>query len=105
MSGGHRLIVQLLYGSGLRLREAMQLRIKGLIFLRLIVVRDAKGQESQVTMIPSSVQTALQEHFWQVKRIHQQDSEQGCGAVTLPFASAWKDRTLLISLLIQQSRL
>jgi integrase len=44
MSGVHRLIIQLLYGSELRLREAMQLRIKDLDFpQQQIVVRDARG--------------------------------------------------------------
>jgi len=32
LSGVERLVIQLLYGSGLRLREAMQLRIKDLDF-------------------------------------------------------------------------
>ena len=44
MTGVHRIIVQLLYGSGLRLREAMQLRIKDLDFSQhQILVRDTKG--------------------------------------------------------------
>jgi len=91
MSGVHRLIVQLLYGSGLRLREAMQLRIKDLDFPQSqIVVRDAKGQESRLTMLPNSVQIPLKEHLQQVKRIHQQDLNLGYGAVTLPFALARK---------------
>ncbi|NEP16056.1 MAG: integron integrase [Leptolyngbya sp. SIO4C1] len=91
MSGVHRLIVQLLYGSGLRLREAMQLRIKDLDFPQSqIVVRDAKGQESRLTMLPSSVQMPLKEHLQQVKRMHQQDLNLGYGAVTLPFALARK---------------
>ncbi|NJN03838.1 MAG: integron integrase, partial [Leptolyngbyaceae cyanobacterium RM1_1_2] len=91
MSGVHRLIVQLLYGSGLRLREAMQLRIKDLDFPQSqIVVRDAKGQESRLTMLPNSVQMPLKEHLQQVKRTHQQDLNLGYGAVTLPFALAHK---------------
>ncbi len=91
MSGVHRLVVQLLYGSGLRLREAMQLRIKDLDFPQSqIVVRDAKGQESRVTMLPSSVQMPLKEHLEQVRRIHQQALNLGYGAVTLPFALARK---------------
>ncbi|WP_204138786.1 integron integrase [Halomicronema sp. CCY15110] len=91
MSGVHRLIVQLLYGSGLRLREAMQLRIKDLDFPQSqIVVRDAKGQESRLTMLPNSVQMPLKEHLQQVKHTHQQDLNLGYGAVTLPFALARK---------------
>ncbi|NJL53896.1 integron integrase [bacterium] len=87
MSGVHRLIVQLLYGSGLRLREAMQLRIKDLDFTQhQIVVQDTKGRQSRVTMLPTSIAEPLQEHLQVVKRLHQQDLEQGYGAVTLPFA-------------------
>ncbi|NJL57985.1 integron integrase [bacterium] len=89
MSGVHRLMVQLLYGSGLRLREATQLRIKDLDFTQhQIVVQDTKGQQSRVTMLPTSIVEPLQEHLQMVKRLHQQDLEQGYGAVTLPFALA-----------------
>ncbi|MFE4106679.1 integron integrase [Almyronema epifaneia] len=91
MSGVHRLIVQLLYGSGLRLREAMQLRIKDLDFPQhQIVVRDTKGQESRITMLPTKLNHPLQEHLQDVKRLHQRDLDQGYGAVTLPFALARK---------------
>jgi integrase len=51
MSGVSQLIAQMLYGGGLRLREAMQLRIKDLDFPRhQIVVRDAKGHGSRVQL-------------------------------------------------------
>ena len=93
MSGVHRLIVQLLYGSGLRLREAMQLRIKDLDFSQhQILVRDTKGQESRVTVLSASIIDELKEHLQGVKRIHLQDLERGYGAVTLPFALARKYR-------------
>jgi site-specific recombinase XerD len=53
MTGVHQLLIVLLYGSGLRLREARQLRIKDLDFSqRQIIVRDAKGGKSRVTMLP-----------------------------------------------------
>ena len=87
MSGVHRLIVQLLYGSGLRVREAMQLRIKDLDFPQhQIIVREAKGQSSRITILSEQVTIPLQEHLQSVKRLHTQDLEQGYGAVTLPFA-------------------
>ncbi|MEM8806478.1 MAG: integron integrase, partial [Cyanobacteria bacterium P01_G01_bin.38] len=91
MSGVHRLLAQLLYGSGLRLREAMQLRIKDLDFSqRQIVVRDTKGQEGRLTMLPTKLLQPLQAHLQDVKRFHQRDLDQGYGAVTLPFALARK---------------
>ncbi|MEM7061736.1 MAG: integron integrase [Cyanobacteria bacterium P01_B01_bin.77] len=91
MSGVHRLIVQILYGSGLRLREAIQLRIKDLDFPQhQIIVRNAKGNDSRVTMLPARLVEPLQEHLKGVKRLYHQDLEQGYGAVILPFALARK---------------
>jgi len=91
ISGVHQLIVQLLYGSGLRLREAMQLRIQDLDFpQQQIVVRDTKGQKSRITMLPTKLIQPLQDHLQDVKRIHHRDLNQGYGAVTLPFALARK---------------
>ncbi|NER00067.1 MAG: integron integrase [Cyanothece sp. SIO2G6] len=91
MFGVHRLIVQLLYGSGLRLRESMQLRVKDLDFSQQqIVVRDTKGNKSRVTMLPSTIIEPLKNHLQDVKRLHIQDLGQGYGATTLPFALAKK---------------
>lgn len=50
-------MVQLLYGSGLRLRECLSLRVKDLDFSRQAsVVRDAKGQKDRVTVLPRQAQ-------------------------------------------------
>jgi integron integrase len=87
MSGIYQLIARLLYGSGLRLNEALQLRVKDLdIAQQQIVVRNAKGMESRITMLPSSVIQELHEHLQGVKRRHQKDLERGYGAAHLPFA-------------------
>jgi integron integrase len=87
VSGVYQLIAQLLYGGGLRLREAMQLRIKDLDFPQhQIIVRDAKGHESRATLLPAKVVPALKEHLATVKRMHNLDLDQGYGAVTLPYA-------------------
>ncbi|MEP0904259.1 tyrosine-type recombinase/integrase [Leptolyngbya subtilissima ST-M1] len=55
-----------------------------------VVVRDAKGQESRITMLPTSLIFPLQDHLEDVQRTHRQDLDQGYGAVTLPFALARK---------------
>jgi integrase len=69
----------------------MQLRIKDLDCAQYqIVVRDAKGQNSRVTMLPERIVQPLQDHLMGVKRLHEQDLEQGYGAVILPFALARK---------------
>jgi integron integrase len=91
LSGKYLLIAKVLYGSGLRVSEALRLRIKDLDFAQMqIVVRDSKGQKSRVTMLPQSVVDDLKFHLQGVKRRHQLDLEQGHGLVDLPFALARK---------------
>jgi integron integrase len=87
LSGVHKLVMQILYGSGLRLTEGLQLRVKDLDFSQQqIMVRDAKGKESRVTMLPRSLSDALKIHLQYVRQLHQKDLEQGYGSVYLPFA-------------------
>jgi integron integrase len=87
LSGVEQLFFQLLYGTGLRLNEGLRLRVKDLDFAqRQIVVRDAKGYESRVTMLPNRLIEPLAEHLRRVKRLHHLDLDQGYGSVSLPFA-------------------
>ncbi len=87
LSGVHLLFIQLLYGSGLRLNEGLRLRVKDLDFAqRQTVVRDVKGNESRVTMLPNCLIEPLSQHLQQVKRLHNLDLDQGYGSVYLPFA-------------------
>lgn len=69
-----RLVTALLYGSGLRLLEALQLRVKDVDFgsgeLR---IRMGKGQRDRVTMLPARLQPALGNHLRRVKRQHEHD--------------------------------
>jgi integron integrase len=83
----YQLVAKVLYGSGLRLSEGLKLRVKDLDFAQhQIVVRDAKGRESRITMLPNSLVELLSQHLQWVKRIHQQDLAQGYGSVYLPYA-------------------
>ena len=87
MSGIYQLQAKLLYGSGLRLLECLRLRVKDLDFeRRAIIVRDTKGNQDRVTLLPDSVVEPLKEHLLRVKRLHQEDLAKGCGAVYLPDA-------------------
>ena len=77
----------MLYGSGLRLLECLRLRVKDLDFeRRAIIVRDPKGNEDRVTVLPDSVIEPLKGHLLRVKRLHQEDLARGGGAVYLPDA-------------------
>jgi integron integrase len=87
LSEVHQILIQLLYGCGLRLHEALQLRIKDLDFAqRQIVLRDTKGMDSCVTMLPTKFLERLQDHLLLVKSMHRQDLKKGYGSVYLPFA-------------------
>ncbi len=90
--GVQGLVLMVLYGSGLRLTEGLQLRVKDLDFAqRQLVIRDAKGQESRVTMLPESLVESLQAQLQQVRRLHHRDLDQGYRSVYLPFALERKD--------------
>lgn len=87
MSGTPQLMAKLLYGSGLRVSECVQLRVKDIDFTqRQIVLRDAKGMQDRVTVLPDSLVKPLQEHLQRVKRLHGEDLKKGYGSVDLPFA-------------------
>lgn len=87
MSGVSGLVLKVLYGSGLRLSEGLSLRVKDLDFgQRQIVVRNPKGHESRVTMLPDTLLEALQDPLRKVKHLHNLALGQGHGSVYLPFA-------------------
>jgi len=82
MSGTPQLIAKLLYGSGLRLMEAIRLRVKDLDFAQhQVVVRDGKGMKDRVTVLPDSLIAPLQEHLQRAKLIHERDLAKGYGSV------------------------
>lgn len=87
LTGVHALMARLLYGSGLRLLECLRLRVKDVdVDRRALFVRDAKGNEDRVTMLPDSLVEPLMEHLRAVKRLHEDDLARGYGAVYLPDA-------------------
>jgi integron integrase len=87
----YRLIGKLLYGSGLRVSEAVRLRVKDLDFeQRHLAVRDGKGSHDRVTLLPEAVIPQLKEQLERARAIHRADLRQGLGAVHLPYALAHK---------------
>jgi integron integrase len=87
LRGAPLLIVSLLYGSGLRLMECLELRVKDVdLERRQIVLRRAKGQKDRITVLPDSLRPRLVEHLDAVRRIHTTDLARGVGAVPLPEA-------------------
>jgi integron integrase len=91
MSGLSLLVAQLLYGAGLRVSEALRLRVKDVDFgYEQIVVRDTKGNEDRVTYLPEVVQDALTEQIAYSLELHTNDLAAGHGRVWLPYALAEK---------------
>ena len=86
-AGTHRLIGGLLYGSGLRLMEAMRMRVKDVEFSRgELLVREGKGFKDRITMLPQSVAEPLKAHLLTVREVHRMDVVAGYGEVYLPHA-------------------
>jgi integron integrase len=87
LSGVYQLATKILYGSGLRLSEALRLRVKDVDFAQAqIVVREGKGGNSRITMLPTTIAETLKDHLQGTQRQHQQDLAQGYGSVYLPYA-------------------
>ncbi|TXH38622.1 MAG: integron integrase [Burkholderiaceae bacterium] len=91
LSGIHHLLGQLLYGTGMRVMEALRLRIKDVEFVRReITVREGKGAKDRVTVLPESLMASLQQQREWVMQLHTQDLTDGYGAVYMPHALAIK---------------
>jgi len=87
LDGVHHIIASLLYGSGLRLMEAMRLRIKDVDFERLeVTVRDGKGGKDRRTMLPRSLVEPLRSQLERVRIFHEQDIQNNVAPVYLPYA-------------------
>jgi len=87
LDGTMWLIASLLYGSGLRIMEALRLRVKDVDFARReILVREGKGFKDRVTMLPVSLIEPLKSHLLKVQALHMEDLSNGYGAVFMPMA-------------------
>lgn len=64
LEGEHRLFAQLLYGTGMRISEGLQLRVKDLDFDHgTIIVREGKGSKDRALMLPESLAPSLREQL------------------------------------------
>lgn len=91
MSGDRRLVATLLYGAGLRLLEALRLRVKDVdMERRQLTIREAKGNKDRVTVLPDCLRGPLGELLHRGQRFHAAEVEEGRGRVVLPGAFARK---------------
>ncbi len=83
----YTLVARLLYGTGLRVMEGVRLRVKDVDFSAgQIVVRDGKGANDRVTMLPDSLRVPLQGQLERARVVHEGDLAEGFGRVHLPYA-------------------
>jgi len=93
LNGVSYLVAALLYGSGMRLMEALRLRVKDVDFdRRAITVRAGKGNKDRVVPLPQATVEPLKMQLQQVKFIHDGDLADGYGEASLPHALARKYR-------------
>lgn len=91
LEGDMWLMASLMYGTGMRLNECLQLRVCDVGFAeREIVVRNGKGGKDRVTMLPLELARPLQEHLRRIRLLHRRDLADGWGRVVLPDALSRK---------------
>jgi integron integrase len=91
MKGTYLLICKMLYGSGMRLKECLRLRIKDIDYsVNEIVVRSGKGKKDRSTIFPDSLKPEITAHIRKVKIQHETDLAKGFGSVYMPYALAKK---------------
>lgn len=91
LTGVPFLVASLLYGAGLRLTEALHLRVKDIDFeMNQIIVRDGKGAKDRVTLLPESLRELLEQQIAKTRFTHTQDLRRGFGETWMPFALAKK---------------
>jgi integron integrase len=92
MEGEHELMARLMYGTGLRLSECLQLRVKDIdLERREVTVRQGKGGKDRLTMFPVSLIEPMKAHLRRVRHVHAADREAGVPGVELPHAYARKN--------------
>lgn len=91
LRGSPRLVVMLMYGAGLRLHEALSLRLKDLDLARhTVVVREGKGGKDRRSVLPERLIGVLAERVAELRMNHLREVQRGGGHVALPRALAAK---------------
>ncbi len=87
LNGEHRLFAQLLYGTGMRINEGLQLRVRDVDFERsTIIIREGKGGKDRAVMLPQRLVSELREQLARARLIWAADQEVGRGGVEMPDA-------------------
>src|SRR5262249_48140200 len=89
--GLYRLMVSLIYGTGIRRKECCRIRVQDLDLDRhQLTVRHGKGGKDRVVMLPRSLRPDLERYLAQRRQWHEKDLAAGKAYAELPFALARK---------------
>jgi integron integrase len=92
MEGVHCLMARLMYGTGIRLAECLELRVKDVeLARREVIVRQGKGAKDRITMFPAVLIADMAVHLSQVRRVYEADRARDIAGVALPHAYAIKN--------------
>ncbi len=87
LRGRDKLLMKMVYGTGMRISECLRLRVQDIDFSRNeVLIRSGKGDKDRVVMLPQSIKIHLRRHLKKVKRIYEEDLADGWGEVELPDA-------------------
>lgn len=91
LTGTHKLVAYLIYGTGMRLMEAIRLRVKDVDFEhRQITIRGGKGDKDRVTMLPEKLIAPLKRQLEVGRRMYDLDRAEHAPGVELPHALSRK---------------
>jgi len=91
LTGATRIMASLIYGTGMRVMECMQLRVKDIDFrLRTITIRSGKGGKDRTVPLPRQLENPLQQHMLRVLAAHKRAVSRGAGFAPMPYALSRK---------------
>lgn len=86
-----KLVTQLMYGSGLRINEALRLRAADIdLDVQSVTVRNGKGNRDRKTLLPTALIKPIKQQLALVEVLHDRDLDKGFGEVYMPYALAKK---------------
>jgi integron integrase len=87
LDGVPLMVALLLYGAGMRLNEALSLRVKDIDFeTNEITIREAKGNKDRISVLPQRLKTLLQRQLTRNRVHHTNEVRDGRGCVQVPHA-------------------
>jgi integron integrase len=91
LCGEVALLARILYGTGMRLNEGLNLRVRDIDFgCQLITVRQGKGDKDRLVMLPQSIAAALRSQLAVARALWDSDRRNGFGGALVPDAMSKK---------------